>query len=530
MCVDDLVGITSPKGTQYVGVTCGAKTAWFSRALFAQGSKVFVPILAERGIHLVDKKDQDAFTVKLSHLSFAEIPVVEAPGWNGDVYALHDGSVFAADETASIPVMFKLMLDKNARQGTKDGWQSAISLLSNQLLGTFLVMMGFLGPLRRFMPHVPNFALEIVGPEGIGKSTLLQVVSSIHGGTGLNSSGRYWTSCAVGVDALSRAIGDHKDAVLILDDVNNLRADKKAIEKAYFLLGHDLGRAETTRGSLGQIGEMYRGAVLLAGNESLRAMAGKPPIAGDQIITLKIPAAWSHGVFSELPEGCGDGASFAEKLSHSVSENHGGAIRKFLRGLLADLKSDPVRFQERLDKLQMRFLKSANADSNHGKAFRTARAFAAIYAAGQLAKRYKVLPKSYDCKSAAIACYNLYALGEEVASFSDRLEALIASNDILPVSNRADALQSKLANEAMGTLHLKSTHREVRIDPAKIMSAFPDWAQIKASQEVKNLLVGEKGPRPQLKSKARLAQGLPSVRLFCFRLPLIKDESLFQPE
>jgi len=519
-----ILGITAPSGIRYVGISSGADTAWLPQSVFSAGDRVFVPALAVRNRHLIDKKEIEAFKGQLARLTdFPPGIIVEAPGWNGDVFALHNGTTFGADANLYIPIAFDVTANKNMTAGTKEGWLTQVATpLAAQPLGAFLMSAMFVPFLQRFMPQVANFAIEVIGPEGIGKSTLLQAASSVFGATGIDGPHRFWESFATGVDALPKLIAAHRDHPLILDEANVLFAspDRKASATAYALLAHDLGRRETARGSLHAVASAYRGLVVLASNESLQTMAGMPPIAGDQIITLVVPSAWKHGVFVKIPKRYADGGAFAEALSTAASRHHGLAAREFLRRLTADMAKDRSRLQRRLDLWQDKFLKMAGVDRNIGKELRTARAFAAVYAAGKLATRYKILPRSYRCRTAMLTCYQLHrdATAPDIP-FRDRLEALIASGSVVAVSDKDDAEQAQRVREAIGTLHEKGSYRELRIPPDRIRTAFRDWDRLKGTAAVKEVLVGEKGKRGQDKSKARLAPSFPKERLYCFRLP-----------
>ena len=84
-------------------------------------------------------------------------------------------------------------------------------------------------------------------------------------------------------------------------------------------------------------------------------------------------------------------------------------------------------------------------------------------------------------------------------------------------------MQAKRATQALGTLLVKSTYREVRVDPKKILIAFPDWDRLKEDKDVLNYLVKDGNHR---KAKASLAPGIEKRRLWCFRFPL-QDDGLF---
>lgn len=528
----NVMGITAPSSNQYIGILHEAAEAWLPRSSFSAGEKVFLPLLAAKGIHLVDKEGIDSLKYSVANLSdFPVSLIAEGPGWNGDLFVLHDGTTFAADSEARVPVAFDIVPGKNGQAGTLDEWKTGVpALLADQALGAFVMMAAFAPVLLKFMPLVPNFTLEIIGPEGIGKSTLLKAASSVFGGTGSSATGRYWASCTAGVEALGPLIDTHRDHPLILDEFSILSAagDTKPATKAYLQLGHDLGRSASGRGPVGTSGDMHRTVVLLAANESLRSMAEKPPTEGDQIITLTAPAAWQFGLFQSIPAPFTNGAAFAEALALNASQHHGNAIREFLRCLFKDLKENPQRVRKRLAKSQELFLKECGVDRNSGRELRIARIFAAVYAAGRLANLYKILPgRCPNYRAAALTCHRLYqAATAPSLPFIDVIEALIASDRVVKIPEGDDESIGDLAAAAVGTLYFKSAYRELRIHPSKILLAFPNWAAIKDSEEVKSLLVREKGKSGQNKSKARLAPGQPIERLYCFRLPL-PEPSIF---
>lgn len=521
-----LIGATAANGHRYVGTCLDNNVAWLPLSTITAGDKSIVAAHAARGVHLAGRPMLDRFHHQVAALAaFPHHDIAVESGWNADVYALQDGRTFSAYRGHDVPNAFELRPGKNASVGTLPEWQEEVAApLAGQPLGSFLLAASFVPILLRFMPEVPNVAIEVVGAEGIGKTTLLRAVASTYGGPGGDGCTRYWESFASGPDALPDLVAAHCDQLLILDEANALEAspDKRSFEKAYVHLGYDLGRCQTASGSLHSAGLSYRGFVLLAGNESLRDKAQRQQLPGEQIVTLTVPPNSEHGIFSKLPARFADGAAFAEALMAGTRGAHGTAVPSFLTKLCVDIREDMPGLQKRLNDWQNRFLTKVGVDRNDGKQLRMARVFAAVYAAGLLAKRYHVLPSKVLMWTATRRTYHLYKRGgPSFVPFHDRLVELVASERVMKVPEKCSVLPRREVLAGIGTLHINNRYRELRIPQNRIDEAFPDWRQIRTSGPVRDFLVGEEGKRGQDKSYARLAPGFARERLYCFRLPLL---------
>lgn len=524
-------GATAPSGRKFVCVSSGEIAAWLPLHDFVLGNKLAFAHLADQGLLIFDNVDANMLIQQVKELKqFLPADIVECVGWNGDVYALPDGTIFSANEEKARHVAFRAYPRKCETAGSLKEWKEKVAgPLEGQALGGFVLMLAFVAPLLRFMPLVKNFAIELVGREGVGKSTLQYLMSSVLGGIGLGNEGRYWNSLDTTVNALEDAMIEHKDHPIIFDEANLLLAGQgsKAVADSYTALAFKLSSGDQKRRFRESREVGLRIVALISTNQSLREMvdpkSAKTRAAGDRIITIRIPSHWKHGVYEFLPEGYADGAEYGEALTLAANDHHGHPYRRFIQKLVKTLAKNEARIVDHLERSQAEFLGWTAVDGNKGSDHRVARAFAAVYAAGVLAQKLNILPRTLDCKDAALACFRLH-LAERVVlvPFIDRLEALAQHKDILVISGIADKkTQAKRAQQALGTLLVKSTHREIRIDPKKIMVAFPDWDRLREEKEVQGYLVKDGSHR---QAKASLAPGQEKRRIWCLRFPLEADD------
>jgi hypothetical protein len=91
-----------------------------------------------------------------------------------------------------------------------------------------------------------------------------------------------------------------------------------------------------------------------------------------------------------------------------------------------------------------------------------------------LAQKFYILPRRLDCREAALACHRLH-IAERIipVSFTERLEALSKHKDVLVITKGpANSDQPELAAQALGTLHIKKSYRELRFSREKSSLRF----------------------------------------------------------
>lgn len=521
-------GATAPSGVRYVCIIQGNAKAWIPEARFHVGAEPPYGSISEQGIRLFDKSETNALTQQIKALSdFPATNIVEKVGWNGDTYALPDGSVFAPTSGETV-VAFLTPNIGYATRGSLKMWRRQVAApLGGQTLGALALMMMFVSPLLRFLPEVRNFAIELVAKQGGGKTTLQALASSAIGNPTLGAGPTYWMPLDTTLNAVEDIMAEHADLPLIFDDSNNLDAGQgqKALGQLYQSLAFKLwgGEPKARKGATAR--QNYRTTTLISANQSIRELAGgsskRTLAAVDRLLTISVPNEWNYGVYESLPKGFGTGADYARSMMSAAGANHGMAYRRFIRKLVDELGRGEADLNRRIEGYQQRFLRKADCNRNSGSELRVAEAFATIYAAGKLAQRYGALPKLPFGLAAISRCYRLHQL-ERLAHkpFDERLRLLLSRSDVLQIETKSANLESSRLRSSIGTVWPTKRGPELRMTDANARRAFADWDQIYSTAEVSGHLrtEGQLSHRHR-QPKASLAPGMKKERLWCFRLP-----------
>lgn len=504
-----LRGITSQSGQRYIHVPTDAGGPVIRLTDIYTSNTRLPAMLAEHGVMLSNKKDLEAFIQSVGEVDhYHPSKVAEYPGWTGSFFAQHDGTVIGAGDDP-VHVVFSPKPQMVRKRGSLEGWKNQVAQpIKHQPLAACAVMAAFLPAVLRFMPHVPNFTIEIVGRAGTGKSTIQKVAASVAGPPdGIIPLRDLQRNMEV-VQWMAR------DFPLVIDHAQGpiLTASKAKRPELFSAVAYDLPRSPGGR------------VALLSGQHALRDACGIE-WSEDNLITLRIPDT-DYGAFAFVPDGFATCADFADSLIAAASANYGHAYSAFLRALREKSKLERSQIESQLAKAQVRFLEYAETHGLERASPRLLRAFAAIYAAGCLAWKCKILPTNF-CRSNLMAVLDLCVCNDHAEkSFADRLEELVVSRRLIPVDKKGDAAsQCGAIGDALGTITIKADCRVIKISPGMILSAFPDWERIKRTDQVREVL---KVDGKNLAAWGRLAHGMERERLFQFVLPL--EDEHHQPE
>jgi hypothetical protein len=270
--------------------------------------------------------------------------------------------------------------------------------------------------------------------------------------------------------------------------------------------------------------EVVRFIQVLSGNEPIRQVLGRGrakvnAAALDRLITLPINDDQEHGTFDFLPADYASGWALAEAIRAAIEQNHGLAMRRFLRELVEDRAADEAKLKQSIQGRMAKFRKEVGIDGSDGSAARLADAFGLVYAAGLLAKRYGVLPEAFKCLAAARYCYRMHlASARIVPPFRDRLIALARRADVVNIDEVGLSRMSKAELDEVDAFLRTNRSNEVELllTKASLRRAFPDWTDVKRDREVRDLLVHDRG---RLKLKRKVRRNRKYDWVYCFRLP-----------
>jgi hypothetical protein len=305
---------------------------------------------------------------------------------------------------------------------------------------------------------------------------------------------------------------------MIMDEANLLAADQTPKIRAdifkAFAFKAASGTVKSRFGATDETG--YRLGFVISSNEPLASLVGQSYenaiAAADRLITIPVDDSRPNGVFDCLPEGFDSSSAFAQHLLRSAEKHHGHAIRRFLEKLIKAKVANEASLRKTISRSIAKFRAKAFVDLNNGSQVRVADAFGLVFAAGELAQSFGVLPKSIKTGAAALSCYRLHLShrGEvDFRPFADRLAALAADDRVA----RLDA-GKKVPSAAVGFLNQSKRKCELLISPENILSVFPDWDQIRRSSDVSRYLQRD-GPHHMVKRKVGKEK---ARRYFCFRI------------
>lgn len=494
------LGICSSSGKQYVHIPTDAGGPVLPLADFHAANSRLPAELARHGVTMSSKKETEALIAAVGELDFfVPSKIAEYPGWTGDFYACHDGTVIGAGETR-VHVVFSPSPHLTRSRGSLEGWQEEVAkAVRRHPIAAFALMASFLPAVMRFMPHVANTTFELVGRSNTGKSTVQKLAASV---AGPPQSIAPLRDLQGDLDAV-RAIG--RDFPLVIDHAQGpvITAGKNKKPVLFATVAYGLPLAPGGR------------IALLSGQRALRD-ACEIEWSEDNMVTLRLPDT-DYGVFASLPDGFCNCADFADHLVGRASAHHGLAFPAFVRVVREDL--DRREVEAYLARRQAFFLLYAQKHGLEYNSPRLLRVFAAVYAAGRLAVKCKVLPKGFNTLKSTIEVLRLCAHEErDDTPFAMRLDAFAKGGELVMVGKKPDPEQLKAIGAAIGTLTLKSDCTVLKIAPANIRAAFPDWERIKSTAEVREFL---KVDGKNLAAWGSLAPGMPRTRLFQFTLPLV---------
>lgn len=174
-------GLQATSGQRYVSIETDMAFATLRLEQFSLANPRLAADLAEAGLLFTSKKRQDELVGEVGHIQhFEENRIAEFSGWNGKLFAMHDGKVIGTDAT---PVLaYRPQPDLVRERGTLADWQCrVVRPLFDQPVLALALMAAFLPPVLRLMPQAGNLTIELVGPSNTGKSAAQSVAASAYG-------------------------------------------------------------------------------------------------------------------------------------------------------------------------------------------------------------------------------------------------------------------------------------------------------------------------------------------------------------
>lgn len=262
--------------------------------------------------------------------------------------------------------------------GTLEAWRE---LVAQPCAGNSRLILGicaaFAAPLLTPL-NQQSFTIHIRGASSIGKTSTQWVGKSVAGSP---QSMHTWRATA---SALESIAAFHNDNLLCLDEIGE--AEVKDVGTTAYMLNNGQGKLRQTRNITLRPLLRWRLVCLSSGERTLAdmmAQGNQRMQAGQAVRVIDLPAdaGKGFGLFERLPEGVRSGREFADQIKAATHQQHGTALRAYLRQLVQDLPKHLATVRNYREQFKENYL-PVGADSQVG---RVADSFATLAAAGELA-------------------------------------------------------------------------------------------------------------------------------------------------
>ena len=315
---------------------------------------------------------------------------VTQTGWAGNgIFALPD-SVFGDGD-----IVFQNEqpgIGDYSQAGEIESWKNLIGNRSkdNPIL-MLAICTALAGPLLK-PTHKGNGGFHIVGDSSCGKSTALQVASSVWGDP--EQFMKTWRATSNGLEGVFAL---RNDTFVALDEIGE--AVPREVGAIVYAMGNGTGKQRAGRSGNARPLKKYRLLLLSSGERKLEAIiseCGQRVTAGQQVRLLDISADRKYGAFDNLHD-LDNGREFSDTLKTVTGKHYGHLGPAFLECLVSDNLPD---LGAALETVKSEF------GAAEGQLGRGADRFALAAFAGELATSYGLLP--WDKGGATKACIQLY--------------------------------------------------------------------------------------------------------------------------
>jgi putative DNA primase/helicase len=266
---------------------------------------------------------------------------------------------------------------------TADAWRDALGIkCQGNPLMILAVSLAFSGPLLEPL-GISGGGLHFRGASSSGKTTLLNLASSVWGGPGLITQ---WRATSNGLEGIAPTLNG---LLLPLDEIAEISA--RDLHSAIYMLSNGTGKSRMTKDAALAEPARWRLSVVSSGEisiaEKLRE-ARLEAMAGHEVRLIDVEAdGRPYGAFDEL-HGAPDAAGFANAILRASHSHYGSVGERFVELLIQALAAGKGEsIQSLMVTLTAKWLKKLPSAPD-GQTERVAARFALIATAGVVATRF----------------------------------------------------------------------------------------------------------------------------------------------
>lgn len=318
--------------------------------------------------------------------------ITSQSGWHKKAYVLPGATIAAEgdpDGTLTFDAGPHQKTGIDLHRGTLSRWKAGLRApcKASRYL-TFSIALAFAGPLMKWVRcELSEGAIFLLaGQSGTGKTVTCRAAQSVFGRSGQAEMATF--------DFTPRASEElfalHNDGTLVLDEVGRAGANvderrRKLADLAY-TAPSGRGRIRSKRVQSDGLSNQTWTVNCLGSTEEKIDDDGKAVRRrGEQVrlIELAVPLKSDGGIFDRAPA---EGSEMAAQVGKTVDKNYGLALRQFLLELVNDKSATATALAA------FRAFLKLTEQERPGRDQRLASKFALVFAAGMLARQYKVAP------------------------------------------------------------------------------------------------------------------------------------------
>ena len=339
------------------------------------------------------------------------------PGWHetevGPVFALRDRVVGDPDGL----IQSSSCSPANTSQfGTLKGWLEEVATPALEFPPAAFGLLCSFAP--SLIPHVPftdDGGFHFHGPTSSGKSIFVEVAASAWGpNKSTPRASPYVQSWNTTLNTLETIAEGHNNLPTCLDEIGE--ATPGTIGKAAYMLSDGQGKKRMDRSGKAQRVRVFRTLVCSSGEESIEERVGKSNrhLFGGQAIRFCDIDIRHEDLFVEDPQK-------AKALKFATSKHYGHAGPLFVEKLRIVLQNeqDSSDQSSRLEEITKELL----GDETDPRKHRAASRFALCQLAGEIAKRFDLLPVELDPEELVKKVYNAWATDAGATATNDNKTA-----------------------------------------------------------------------------------------------------------